>query len=748
MQDIFTRVVLELDAAEFEAKRRANVGPKRSISKSHLGAPTENIEYSERDMLMPTENVGAVSQNVGEDVYESSVEIQAHIKAVYDLKPGKPSHKEILLAMIQKRRNYTWQTLGIPILCWILPAVLMFAECQSEKRFTNRLAVPFGGDRLRYELNDLHPESKVFVEADKESDMLKANYRRILGSQTEVEDVASVEKLMLDFKASRGAFELYKVGAQFHAGVNNSLPGRAVAWYNGDTYHTQAASLEALSSALIQKASGDTKARMETVLRPLKIRNGSTVSSRNIANLKYAEELASLLSSRVLRMVLLPATTSVVAASFVLFPIDDRVSNSKNMQLISGVHPIIYWGANYVWDMLLSLVSLITLFFPVLLCHSELISIAISVVAVFMGYIHSMLAIVYWFSFATDSLITGFLIVNALAALSGTVTSMGYQLLLIEREQNSPNLISVEQPWDPWLYGLSLLPPFSYTWAVTKVTQKVNEDRYCQGSMATVYDICAYLRNSPDEGAVLLTNLRYCCATFFASEGRQVVHLSPFSFHRDGVMVELLVMLVEGFVLLVLLGLLEEGFLRYGGRTSVPGATTPPIEFRPGVAEEKKAVEKILAGHDLSKPALIVLDLRKTVGNRNVLRGLTFHVEPGEAFVVLGLRGCGKSTLLNILSGVEPATSGSALIGDTPVHNTSAWQKLIGVCPEYDGLLGRLTVRQTLKLYARVRGLKGDESDKLLEHLILLLNLTAVIDDNVENSGCAALEALASCSGI
>lgn len=737
MEDIFTRVVFELDAAEFESKRRSNVGPKRSMSKSHLGAQTENIEYSDRDMLMPTENVGAVSQNVGDDVYESSVEIQAHIKAVYDLKPGKPSNKEILLAMIQKRRNYTWQTLGIPILCWILPAVLMFAECQSEKRLTHRLAVPFGGDRLKYELNDLHPESKAFVEADQASNVLKANYHRILGgNHTEVVDVASVMKLMMDFKDSPGAFDQYKVGAEFHAGDNDSHAGRAVAWYNGDNYHTQAASLQALSSALMQKVSGDATARMETVLRPLRIHNGTSVSSRNIANLRYADELASLLSSRVLRMVLLPATTSVVAASFVLFPIDDRVSNSKNMQLISGVHPIIYWGANYIFDMLLSLVSLVTLFFPVLLCHSDFISIAISVVAVFIGYIHSMLAIVYWFSFATDSLITGFLIVNVLAALSGTVTSMGYQLLLIAREQNSPDLISVTHPWDPWLIGLSFLPPFSYTWALTKVTQKVNEDRYCQGTVAQVYDICAYLRNSPDEGAVLLTNLRYCCATFFASDGKHVAHLSPFAFHRDGVMVELLVMLVEGFLLLVLLGLLEEGFLWSSwGRPSAPGATALPTEFRPGVSEEKKAVEKILAGHDLSKPALLVLDLRKTMGNRQVLRGLTFHVEPGEAFVVLGLRGCGKSTLLNILSGVVPATSGSALIGDTPVHNTSAWQQLIGVCPEYDGLLGRLTVRQTLKLYARVRGLKGDDSEKLLEHLIMLLNLTAVVDDSVESSG-------------
>lgn len=42
---------------------------------------------------------------------------------------------------------------------------------------------------------------------------------------------------------------------------------------------------------------------------------------------------------------------SFIPASFVLFLIQERVSNSKHLQFVSGVNPTTYWVANFVWDM-------------------------------------------------------------------------------------------------------------------------------------------------------------------------------------------------------------------------------------------------------------------------------------------------------------------------------------------------------------------------------------------------------------
>lgn len=42
---------------------------------------------------------------------------------------------------------------------------------------------------------------------------------------------------------------------------------------------------------------------------------------------------------------------SFVPASFVVFLIQERVSKAKHMQFISGVQPLLYWVANFTWDM-------------------------------------------------------------------------------------------------------------------------------------------------------------------------------------------------------------------------------------------------------------------------------------------------------------------------------------------------------------------------------------------------------------
>ena len=42
---------------------------------------------------------------------------------------------------------------------------------------------------------------------------------------------------------------------------------------------------------------------------------------------------------------------SFVPASFVVFLIHERVNKAKHMQFISGVQPLLYWVANFIWDM-------------------------------------------------------------------------------------------------------------------------------------------------------------------------------------------------------------------------------------------------------------------------------------------------------------------------------------------------------------------------------------------------------------
>ena len=48
---------------------------------------------------------------------------------------------------------------------------------------------------------------------------------------------------------------------------------------------------------------------------------------------------------------------SFVPASFVVFLVYERGIKAKHLQFVSGLNPVMYWLANYVWDM-------VSLFFP------------------------------------------------------------------------------------------------------------------------------------------------------------------------------------------------------------------------------------------------------------------------------------------------------------------------------------------------------------------------------------------------
>jgi len=68
-----------------------------------------------------------------------------------------------------------------------------------------------------------------------------------------------------------------------------------------------------------------------------------------------------------------------------------------------------------------------------------------------------------------------------------------------------------------------------------------------------------------------------------------------------------------------------------------------------------KALKMLEEGHSKEK---ILSDIGQTVGLNNI----SFEVEPGEAFVVMGLSGSGKSTLIRCLNRLIDSTSGSIII--------------------------------------------------------------------------------------
>ncbi|CAN5791498.1 ABC transporter ATP-binding protein [soil metagenome] len=67
--------------------------------------------------------------------------------------------------------------------------------------------------------------------------------------------------------------------------------------------------------------------------------------------------------------------------------------------------------------------------------------------------------------------------------------------------------------------------------------------------------------------------------------------------------------------------------------------------------------------------------LRYERGDRKILKGIDWRVQPMEHWVILGPNGCGKTSLINCLTGYEMATAGNIRIGDDEFGKTD-WREV------------------------------------------------------------------------
>lgn len=98
------------------------------------------------------------------------------------------------------------------------------------------------------------------------------------------------------------------------------------------------------------------------------------------------------------------------------------------------------------------------------------------------------------------------------------------------------------------------------------------------------------------------------------------------------------------------------------------------------------------------------------------VRNLSFGVEPGEVFGLLGHNGAGKTTTMKIIIAEEAATRGRVQIAGYNInsHLTDAFRQM-GYCPQHDAQWKNITVREHLECYAAMRGVPWSEIDRIVD---------------------------------
>jgi ABC-2 type transport system ATP-binding protein len=106
--------------------------------------------------------------------------------------------------------------------------------------------------------------------------------------------------------------------------------------------------------------------------------------------------------------------------------------------------------------------------------------------------------------------------------------------------------------------------------------------------------------------------------------------------------------------------------------------------------------------------AINVSRLRKSFGSQLVLDGLSFSVEQGEVFALLGSNGAGKTTAIKILATLLSADGGTAEICGFDVTNQAhKVRETISLTGQFAAVDGILTGRENLVLVAKLRGVEN-----------------------------------------
>jgi ABC-2 type transport system ATP-binding protein len=120
-----------------------------------------------------------------------------------------------------------------------------------------------------------------------------------------------------------------------------------------------------------------------------------------------------------------------------------------------------------------------------------------------------------------------------------------------------------------------------------------------------------------------------------------------------------------------------------------------------------------------------VKDIRKSYGDTQAVKGISFSINDGECYGLLGPNGAGKSTTINMLSTLFPPDSGEITINGLDIKNArEEVKKILGVVPQEIALYSNLTAWENMLFWGGLHSIAKSELHKKAEELLALVGLS------------------------
>ncbi|XP_059176010.1 phospholipid-transporting ATPase ABCA3-like [Physella acuta] len=492
-------------------------------------------------------------------------------------------------------------------------------------------------------------------------------------------------------------------------------------YFNNQGYHTIAISLAAMFNGLVKYFTNSSDYNIETANHPL---------PRLTAN-KAQDEASGKDFTAFTVSFNIGFGMAFLASSFVVFLVRESTVKAKHIQFVSGVHPVNFWVSTFCWD-------LINYFIPCLLIIASYFAFSVKnftedlhwlqLILIFLLYGWAMLPFMYFFSFAFTVPATAYVWITMFNILTGVATLVLVGILAVPQIGMIKIALVLE-----WIF-LVVFPNFCLSQGLLQVYQNYQN-----------LDICrpVYERNNGtycDSDSVVFN---ICCPEH-CGDTCLYYNQNYLGWEKSGVGRMLVFLVIQGCVMWTLIFLSEYGILQklqYMMSSSQQAINVSSknytsqmsrdsvVQEDEDVAKERERIDSTPQSTLIRSDKLVLKNLTKYYDDFRAVDHLSVGIPAGECFGLLGINGAGKSSTFMMLTGDTSISSGEAFLDTYSLKTQKELaRKRLGYCPQFDALIGQLTGKEILTLFACLRGIKEQDIPEAVSSLMNAMTLTQYAD--------------------
>ncbi|XP_070381292.1 phospholipid-transporting ATPase ABCA3-like isoform X4 [Dermacentor albipictus] len=403
-------------------------------------------------------------------------------------------------------------------------------------------------------------------------------------------------------------------------------------------------------------------------------------------------------------------TYTYAFTEYCIFPLTERLSGARDVQLMTGLSGVDYVFAHFVFDFIYHL--LFSLSWCIIYCGFG--SYSLSTTGLFL------------LGFAASGPL--FICVGYLAA-EFTATTMSAALWFIFVFSTGPVISLMLKPVMYHImsavphYVALIMPPYAVHSMFFKIWHNAEEIKQCkllEKDRATELGRCFGCAAAVESRVSLLDVIpAYDNITSGYSLGIDCTG-GLLQFTYNGIGFELVAVVAEGLLLMALMIFLMSGCFLSGHALA-----SDELPGEQDVEEEKKRVKAARQQDGLAGYSLLAWSLHKWFGTLHAVRGIYMALRPTECFGLLGVNGAGKTTTFQMLAGLISVSDGDAATAVAKLStNIRQWQSQISYCFQLGGLLDNMNAYEYLYLVGRLRGIPENELEPMVDSILSVVDLT------------------------